>query len=150
MRKISIDAVLSDSSVCSLGDDIYEKYLEVQQPFFDFIQKFEGEFSYPQKPQIDKQRLVDYKWNTDKYTVKRETEWIEFVRNRHLLRGQFELNSEFNKNLKSLNTLPITHSRRRNLQIDDLFIAPRLQIYSFENIIDGKPTKETIERGNCF
>ncbi len=52
LRKISIDAVLSDSSVCSLGDDIYEKYLEVQQPFFDFIQKFEGELSYPQKPQI--------------------------------------------------------------------------------------------------
>lgn len=281
LRKISINAILSDSKVCSSNDEIYEKCLHPQIPFFEFAQNFNNDFTYPNQPQIfyrliipakdkvlvfncfntawltqkheepgklimpshllseaeltvnnsllsisiyhhpenwlspesssnfrsflkktsdliftghehekntytqnqiqtgehlqihraaalqersspknssfsvilldfdnDKQKLFDYHWEEEKYSVSADPKWIDFVRNRHLIRGQFELNADFEKNIKSLNTLPITHARRQNVQLEELFIEPRLQVYSFTNILDGKPSKETIERDN--
>ena len=95
------------------------------------------------------QKLSTFRWKDKAYTVKGEPEWIEYRRNEKL-NGRFQLRSDFEKTLRSFDTLPILHARRANLQIDDLFVMPRLQVYSLENIIEGKPGTTAIEAGKFF
>lgn len=96
----------------------------------------------------NKQKLISYVWERDYYINNQDTGWIDFVRNHQLLHGNFDLKQSFETGLRNLDTLPITHSRRTNLQIDDLFILPRLQVFSLEDVIDGKSEKEPIKASN--
>lgn len=283
LRTLTIDSVISSPKICSVGDSIYKKCLEIQQNFFDFAVNLENKIDYPKQPEIfyrfdipiknhnlilncfntawltqmketpaklimplhlltnaeiplesnslsisiyhhpenwlspesksqffqllknisdiiltghehernifnqqqidtgeqiqihraaalqdkdlgqkssfnvllvdfgkNEQKLASYSWKDNQYVINEKTGWIKFIRNHYLLRGQFKLNPDFEKKLQNFDSLPITHSRRVNLQIDDLFVTPRLRIHSFENIIDGKPEKELVKGSNFF
>ena len=96
-----------------------------------------------------RQKLNTFQWKGSTYSAKTEPEWIPFTRNENLT-GKFKLKAGFEQKLHSLDTLPIVHARRSNLQIEDLFISPRLQVYSLENIIDGKPGTSGVESKDFF
>ncbi len=97
---------------------------------------------------ISKQKLMVLEWDKLSYKTEASSDWVDYRRNAKNKR--FVLNSSFEKKLHSLDSMPIIHTRSRNLQIEDLFVPPRLQVYSLQNIVDGKPSSSSVESKNFF
>lgn len=89
------------------------------------------------------QKITNYHWAETIYKPEKEADWIPFTKNDHLS-NKFTLDRDFEKALRSLETVPI-YAQGLNLLIEDFFITPRLQVYSYENIIDGKPGRLSVE-----
>lgn len=97
---------------------------------------------------ISKQKLLTYQWDKSFYQALKDSEWIDYRVNGKNKR--FILGAEFENKLHSLDSMPILHARRVNLHIEDLFVPPRLQVYSLENIVDGKPGSISVDSKNFF
>ena len=96
-----------------------------------------------------KERIDSYQWSDDSYSRINRADWFDFVKNKALAKQSFPRDPQFHHGLRQMNTIPINHPRKMNIEIDDFFVAPKLQIYSLEKFIDGKKnTDETVEQKN--
>jgi hypothetical protein len=72
------------------------------------------------------QRIINYKWNGCFYSTSDDiTNWIPFIRSKHLTKKLFEINDNFEKELDDMGTA-FCHPRKNTLSIDDLFVFPSL------------------------
>jgi len=96
-----------------------------------------------------KQKIDSYQWSDDGYSNTNQTVWFDFIKNKALSKQSFPRNQQFYDALRQMNTIPINHPRKMNIEIDDFFVAPKLQIYSLEKVIDNKSTaNDTVEPKN--
>ena len=75
-----------------------------------------------------KQKLFRFKWKDVEYkTIGKENNWQDFIRNRFLQSQSLYLLPDFEKYIDALDSLP-QHNRKRNVTLEDFFIAPRLYV----------------------
>lgn len=88
--------------------------------------------------------LQEMNWNGKSYAPVGKSQSAAYHRNPSLLEGRFELRSEHGREVRSANDVPIAHKHRRDLQVEDLFVPPRLEVSSVEAIIEGRSGLELI------
>jgi hypothetical protein len=88
-------------------------------------------------------RRFEFRWNGEAYTPTQSNEWSPFIRNRRI-RDRFEINPDYRSWLHDPGT-GFTHPRKPKLQLEDVFVPPDLNRFSFERRIEGRTTPELVQ-----
>ena len=93
-----------------------------------------------------KQRIIQYTWTTDKYSRAAESPMLDFVRNRSLKAGLFEMSNDFANELEDVGA-GFDHPRKYHLRLNDIFIYPDLRDSTFEIDEKGKHKQQKAVKG---
>lgn len=83
-------------------------------------------------------KVVQYGWEGDIYSKENSIDWFPFIRSRFLQKREFRANEEY---LSFLNDIGInlTHATKGNLNLDDIFIYPKLEELNLRGDLEGEP-----------
>ncbi|TQR15502.1 metallophosphoesterase family protein [Psychrobacillus vulpis] len=85
-------------------------------------------------------QIKNCSWNLEYYDVSRSTKWVTLLPNQMLKgKGNLFLPSETYQSFINDNRLPISHPRKAELEMNDLYIFPHVEEVDFEN--DEKKTE---------
>jgi len=94
-----------------------------------------------------KQRIIQYAWKDDKYSRAAESAIFDFVRNRSLKAGVFEMSNDFANELEDVGA-GFDHPRKDHLRLSDIFVYPDFRDSTFEIDEHGKHKKQKPVRGS--
>jgi hypothetical protein len=87
-------------------------------------------------------RRFEFRWNGEAYAPAKSHDWSPFTKNVRV-RDRFEINPEYRLFLEDPGT-GFTHPRKSKLRLDDIFVPPDLNKFSFEKRFEGRATPELV------
>ena len=105
----------------------------------------------------DKQRIYNYEWNGERYTLPNTlNEWIPYKRDKRLRKRTFEINQKFEETLNDPGA-SFAHPHKHKLALEDFFIYPNLRDLKIDtaqdvldDILDSDILLDINENKNSF
>ena len=94
-----------------------------------------------------KQKIIQYVWKDDKYSRAAESQMFDFVRNRSLRAGVFEMSNDFENDLEDAGAA-FDHPRKDHLRLSDIFVYPDFRDSTFEIDEHGKHKNQKAIKGS--
>lgn len=96
----------------------------------------------------DKQKIYEYKWNGEFYSlVKEPDEWLPYKRRKGMTKRVHLVNSEFEKKLNDPGG-PFIHPKKSELTLEDIFVYPQIRDLTIDK--KGKDVLIDVLESDCL